>query len=59
MLNKIKIRKATKKDVKVLFEIVKKEKAIENYPHEYSKKTFEKILLNKDSIVFVIPIASL
>ena len=50
---KIKIRKADKKDIPSLIKIVKGVKSIEDYPGEYNKKLFEKMLKDKETILLV------
>ena len=49
----IKIRKATRKDIPQLVGIVKGVKSIEDYPGEYSKPLFEKMLEDDETIVLV------
>lgn len=50
---KMKIRKATKKDISKLIEIVKGVKSIEDFPGEYSKDLFNKAITRKENIFLV------
>ena len=49
----IKIRKATKKDIPQLVRIVKGVTSIEDYPGEYNKFLFEKMLKDNETTVIV------
>jgi ribosomal protein S18 acetylase RimI-like enzyme len=50
----MKIRKATQKDIPDLIKIVKGVPSIEDYPGEYDRKLFEKMLRDKDTILLVV-----
>jgi ribosomal protein S18 acetylase RimI-like enzyme len=49
----MKIRKAINKDIPSLIRIVKGVPSIEDYPGEYDKKLFEKMLKDKETILLV------
>ena len=49
----MKIRKANKKDIPALIKIVKGVPSIEDYPGEYDKSLFEKMLKDKETILLI------